>query len=176
MIYNIKENAGYTILEILVSIGVLMIVLSYSSISVVNNLNSNRNAMVKAEAAQAAQTILDKIRGVKIENLRPDGKDPVQQVPVSENRVYDVEVHYCEEDTFCSATSRQLRVEVRLNDNLVYETKTVYTELAEESKLETTYLTFIPPEPSKTIIDDNWSTAPRTPDDDNSPPSTPVWE
>ena len=128
------KEQGYTILEVLVSVVILAVVISFSSTSVVTHLGANHKAVVRSEAAQAAQTVLDDLRTVDVPSLRATGTDAPVDIKVNANRDYTVLVEYCKNATYCTSTeARHLSVEVSYNGEVVYNTETVFTGIADTS-------------------------------------------
>ncbi len=128
---SLNNQNGYTILEVLVAIAILAIVISYSSTAVVNQVGANYKAVVRSEAAQAAQSVIDDLRNMDVPSMKTSGADAPLDVTVNAGRTYSVLVEYCKNATYCtSAEARHVSVSVEHNSKDVYKTETVFTGIS----------------------------------------------
>lgn len=129
--------SGYTVVEVLVALLIMSIVIAFSASSFTFNVRSNHNAEIRSEASQAGQTVLDQLRRLPIDSLRTTGTDS-QTVNVNSARSYTVAVRYCGESQYCTSSEvRHLGVTVSRNNEVVYRTETVYTNLGDADGGET---------------------------------------
>ncbi|NLF25020.1 MAG: type II secretion system protein [Deltaproteobacteria bacterium] len=121
--------AGFTLVEVLVALGVLALVTSAVAPSFLRFMHYNTRTEIKTEAIQAAQRVLDELRLSDPRTLPTSGSTPSETVMVG-GRSYDVTVSYCENATYCpSENTRHLTVDVVYKGEQVYEVETVYTRL-----------------------------------------------
>ena len=119
------RTSGFTILEVLVALGLFSISMSVAVSSLVNNLRSNRSTQVRYEAIQAAQTVLDQLRFEDISTLNTAFQ---QNVPIG-SRTYSVAISYCRNPAFCiSDEIRHITADVSYKSALIYETDTVFSK------------------------------------------------
>jgi len=120
------DGRGFTLMEVLVALGILSTLMALVSLSFMTNLKSNLNTQLRYEAIQAAQDVLDEIRFLDISTLA---------APMTENitigtRTYAVAVTYCTNPDFCiSDDIRHVSLSVSYKSKLLYATDTVYTKL-----------------------------------------------
>ena len=126
-----SSQSGFTIVEVLVALMIMSIVIAFSTASFVFSSRSNHNAEIRSEASQAGQTVLDEIRRLPVEQMRTSGTE-TRNVNVNSARRYSVQVNYCSNGTYCSSNEvRQMSVTVTRNNETVYKTETVYTNLGD---------------------------------------------
>lgn len=126
-----SNQNGYTILEVLVAVAILAIVISYSSTAVVNQVGANYRAVVRSEAAQAAQSVIDDLRNMDVPSMKTTGADPAINITVNAGRTYSVVVEYCKNTTYCtSSEARHVAVSVNHGGKDVYNTETVFTGIS----------------------------------------------
>jgi prepilin-type N-terminal cleavage/methylation domain-containing protein len=119
------SQAGFTLLETLVALGILSIAMSMTVSCLFFNLRSNTTMKIRYEAIQAAQNVLDDIRFLDPSTLTGTRQEDI----VISNRSYRVNVSYCRNPALCISTdSRHVTVEVSYKSQLVYETDTVFSK------------------------------------------------
>ena len=120
---------GYSLLEVLISLAIFSIVFTVMSPAFVSQLKGNRFSQLKMEAIQAANTVIDQKRLIDPALMPVSGDETAITVPVN-NKNYSVLVTYCSDSTYCTSnTIRQLRFIVSYNNENVFETETVFTQL-----------------------------------------------
>jgi prepilin-type N-terminal cleavage/methylation domain-containing protein len=122
------NQRGFTLIEVLVSLGLFSIITAGVTSTFINHLQYNSVAGYRTGAINAAQQQLD--------NLRKD--DPVTMPTTGVTtatttiggRAFSVVTRYCSNATYCaSASQRHLKVEVSYRGTLLYAVETVYTKL-----------------------------------------------
>ena len=120
---------GFTLIETLVALVIVGLAIAAASQTLALNLQSNRRAEVLFEGAQAAQAVIDDIRGEPVDMLPESGTEGVRKITSNTRRTYDVYVTYCADATYCtSPTMRQLDVDVEYQGAQIYHTQTVFTQ------------------------------------------------
>ena len=120
---------GYSLLEVLISLAIFSMVFAVMSPAFVSQLKGNRFSQLKMEAIQAANTVIDQKRLIDPALMPASGDEAAITVPVN-NKNYSVLVTYCSDSTYCTSnTIRQLRFIVSYNNENVFETETVFTQL-----------------------------------------------
>ncbi len=118
-------QGGFTLLEILVALGMLSILISLSTALFMVNLRNNMNTQIRYEAIQAAQRVLDELRFEDPSTLG----DLTHQDVVIGDRTYGVDIEYCAIDDICFSTDmRHIAVDVSYRNSVVYETDTVFSK------------------------------------------------
>ncbi len=119
------DNTGFTLLEIMVALGMLSVLLSLTTTFFMFNLQNNMKTQIRQEAIQAAQTILDDLRFQDTTTL---GSLTHQDVVIGD-RTYSVDVSYCSMNEFCiSDDIRHVAIEVKYKTEKVYATDTVFAK------------------------------------------------
>ena len=122
-----SKAAGFTLLEVMVALGILGTLIAISSMTLVQNLRENMNSQKRYEAIQAAQTVMDKIRFEDISTL----SGPRTETVTIGGRVYSVMVLYCQIPSYCiSDAIRHITLRVMLRSKKIYETDTVFSKLS----------------------------------------------
>lgn len=127
-----QENpfeGGFSLLELVASIGILAIVMSSLLQVMLGHIRHNYENEVRSEAMLLAQKTLDEIR-FQDPGLLPDSGslDPIEHTVG--HRSYNVTTFFCLEDSFCNApTIRHITVHVEHNGRLAYQTETVYARM-----------------------------------------------
>ena len=122
------NQRGFTILELLIALGIFSIVSSAMAPAFIGYLKFNTASEIRSEASSAAQQTLDELRVFDPATMPSSGSDPVLALTVG-LRQYDVTVSYCVNATYCTAASRHIQVEVAYSGKTVYQVETVYTQL-----------------------------------------------
>lgn len=123
-----NTEEGYTLMEVLVSLGLFTIISAGMVPSFVTYMKHNTNSQVKTEAIAVGQQILDRKRALEPSDMPTSGYDTPTTINVGK-RSYEVKISYCTRSIFCSTGTRHLTAEVTYNNDLVYSTETVFTEL-----------------------------------------------
>ncbi len=89
---------------------------------------SNTRSGERTGAISAAETELEELRLQDPELMATSGSSTPKMIPVGD-RQYEVVTHYCETTELCFDTTRELRVEVKLDGQPIYDVTTVYTQL-----------------------------------------------
>jgi prepilin-type N-terminal cleavage/methylation domain-containing protein len=122
------QEAGFTLVETMVALGVMSMVMLIMSSSFLTNLRSNLNMQIRYEAIQAAQRVLDDAR-FGDPSLLPATGSVTQNVTIG-TRTYTVTTTYCKLATFCISTDiRHLTFDVDYKSQRIYETDTAFSKL-----------------------------------------------
>jgi prepilin-type N-terminal cleavage/methylation domain-containing protein len=123
-----NKQSGFTMIEVLVSLGLFGIITSGVTSVFINHLKFDSVAGQRTGAINAAEQQLD--------NLRKD--DPTAMPTTGSTtststiggRAFSVVTKYCTNATYCATTSqRHIKVEVSFRGTLLYAVETVYTKL-----------------------------------------------
>ncbi len=126
-----KSERGLTLVESVVSLliffvalaGIVPIFLNYT-ISTINN--ERRTAGIAI-----SQQVLDEIRQSNIAQLPAANGTTTTETKPSVSHLgkdYTPRVTYCQDASYCDATSRHIKIEVLQNGQSVYEAETVFTK------------------------------------------------
>ena len=120
--------AGFTLVEVMVALGIFGIVIAQIVPSFAAHMRYNSIGERRTQAMAAAQHLLDHVRFMDPQTLPSSG---TTTSPVTiDSRVYSVVTTYCERAEFCmSPASRHLKVTVNYQGQVQYETETVYTRM-----------------------------------------------
>ena len=122
------NQKGFTLIEVMVSLGIYSIVLSGLIPSFVSYSKFITRSQIKTEAITAAQQVLDELRVSDIQSLPVSGNDDPETI-VENKRTYKVVASYCENQEFCSHLARHIVVRVFYFDKQIIKLQTVYTQL-----------------------------------------------
>lgn len=125
---TMKSKRGFGIVEGIVAAAIFAIVIASVAPALMTLIRVNQQNEERAEAGYAAQRVFDELRQTDFPDWPASGtKDTVN----TGGRVYDYELTYCTagSDEFCRTNVRQARVEISLDDELLYEVEVVYTDL-----------------------------------------------
>jgi prepilin-type N-terminal cleavage/methylation domain-containing protein len=123
-----KNQDGFTLLEVLVALGLFALVTGGLDPAIRSNAKRNDRMERTTCAIHAAQKVLDGYRSKTIRSLPTSGEQAAVSVSIDQ-RDYEVSVFICEDDDLCDAETRRLRVVVSNRGEELYETETLYTEL-----------------------------------------------
>ncbi len=130
---QVQREQAFSLIEMLVSISILGFVLSAFHTSLTQASNSIKNAEIKSEAQIAGQQILDVVRLSNPATLPSSTTSTAAQNIVVGNTTYQVTVTYCRNLTYCPPTTtndtRHVAVDVRYNNQLIFEVESVFTKL-----------------------------------------------
>jgi prepilin-type N-terminal cleavage/methylation domain-containing protein len=123
-----KSQRAFTLLEVIVSLGIFSIVTVGIYPAVINHLQTNHLSAERTSAIHAAQQVLDNLRLVNPGTLPPSGSTQSEQT--IGDKTFQVTTTYCEKSAYCvSPNTRHLKVEVFYEGEFRFETETVYTQL-----------------------------------------------
>jgi prepilin-type N-terminal cleavage/methylation domain-containing protein len=123
-----KQQSGFTLLEVLVALGLFALIAGGLDPAIRSNAKRNDRMERATSAIHAAQNILDDYRSKRIRDLPTSGERPAVVVSIDQ-RDYHVSVFICEDNALCDAETRRLRVVVTNRGEELYETETLFTEL-----------------------------------------------
>lgn len=122
------NEKGFTLLEALVSLGILGITLVAMLPAFQSFMDANSLSEERSNALAAAQEVIESLRHKDPASLPSSGSSPVQAVTVGQHE-YEILTHYCQESTYCDADSRHIVVEVSFAGKNIYAVETVFTRL-----------------------------------------------
>ena len=125
-----SHQQGFTLVEVLVALGIFAFLISVASSSLRMNMTTNYRGQLRFEAAQAAQTIIDEIRYEDVSELPTSGLEDVREIHIDTTRSYEVHVEYCSDTTHCTSNDvRQIEVWVKHRGQTIYQTETIFTAM-----------------------------------------------
>ena len=127
-----KNQSGFTLLEFIVSMGILSFAISgflSSSISMSKMLS---NGDIQSKAILVAQEVLDEVRLYDLKSLTTTNHSDSAINITIDGVTLSAIVTYCKNSTFCPPTSsndvRHINVDVYFQGKKVYDIETVYTK------------------------------------------------
>ena len=122
------RERGFTLLEVLVSLGLFSIISTSLAASFAHHLKTNNLTERKSAAVMAAQQVMDEVRVQDPATLPSTGRT-TQTVTIG-NRAFTVVTDYCSETTYCtSANIKHIKITVSFSNQSVYQVSTVYAQL-----------------------------------------------
>jgi len=122
-------SRGSTLIESLIALLILGIVAAGMLPAFMMQLDANGRSELRSGAILAAQQSMEALRILDPETEIPStGQSAIRLVTVGD-RQFEVVTYYCEREEFCNEDSRYVRVEVSLGGRVLYDVKTVYTQL-----------------------------------------------
>lgn len=122
-----NKEKGFSLIEVLISLGILMLVSTGIFHSLLSNIKLTRNTFYRSQAVQVAQEYLDSLRVENPANLPSSGKTETT-INVGE-RVFNLEVSYCSKENLCGLNTRQIEIDVFYKGVKHFYAETVYTKL-----------------------------------------------
>jgi prepilin-type N-terminal cleavage/methylation domain-containing protein len=123
------SERGFTLIEVIVAIGLFGIVAMGLAGGFVSQMKTNNENAIRIQAISAAQQVLDSLRVEDPASFPPTGSDAPRNITVS-GRVFSVVVSYCSISSLCPATTtRHLRASVTYKGKKRYEVDTVFSQL-----------------------------------------------
>lgn len=123
------NERGFTIIEVMVALGMFGIVSAMMATTMVQLQRANYENEVRSGAYAAAQLVLDDLRSQNIAELPTFGSSAVQNVVIS-GKTYAVTPSYCITASQCpSVNVRGIRVSVSHKNRVRYMVDTVYARL-----------------------------------------------
>lgn len=132
------HDDGFSLIEALVAIAILGIVLAALVPAFVGNLRTNTRSEIRGGAVRAAQQVLESLRAAgcfqpiecdSTQTYLPTGGTLGPEIVRAGGRDFSVVTRLCPNDAYCSENTRFLRVEVSLDERIVYTADTVYSQL-----------------------------------------------
>jgi len=123
-----KDESAFTLLEVIVSLGIFAIVTAGLYPALTNHLQLNHLSAQRTGAINAAQQVLDNLRLQNPGSMPGSGFEQSEQI--IGDKVFQVTTTFCETAAYCiSANTRHIKVEVFYQGESRFETETVYTQL-----------------------------------------------
>ncbi|HMO02070.1 MAG TPA: type II secretion system protein [Oligoflexia bacterium] len=124
------SQKGFTLIEAIVSIFLVIITAFGMGQAFVSMLKLNLASEVKSGAIFAAATVLDKIRKTNLESLPVSGLYQAEPVAVN-GKEYLVETFICLNQELCSSPSiKQISLNIYYDGLRVHNIETVYAQLS----------------------------------------------
>jgi prepilin-type N-terminal cleavage/methylation domain-containing protein len=124
-----RREQGFTIVEVMVSLGIFGIVSAMMATSMVQMLRTNYDNEVRSGAYSAAQLVLDDFRSQNISLLPTSGNGTIQNITIS-GKTFNVTPTFCITASDCAtANIRGIRVSVSHKSQVRYVVDTVYARL-----------------------------------------------
>lgn len=123
----IKREQGFSMIEVVMSIGLLSIVLAGMTNVYIDQLKHNTRTELRTGAINAAEQRMDDLREQN-PSLLPSSGYATTTVDAGK-RSYSVVTRYCSTPSYCTTNTRHIRLEVSYNGQLLYEVETVFTKL-----------------------------------------------
>lgn len=124
-----RREAGFTLLEVLVSLGIASICLPVITLSFIQHAQFNHDLKIKSEAISVAGSALDQVRTLPVNQMPTSGAGLNEfgnfSYTIAGND-YQVEVVYCQKASFCNADNRHIVVNVIHEGQQVYDVEVVY--------------------------------------------------
>ena len=129
MLSKFHSQYGFTLVEVLVSMCIFSIVVTSLPAVFMSYLRYNTRTERKTQAIAAAQRVLDRYRVQDPSTMPASGSVSPEAINIDGNTYY-VQVEICSTSTHCTSNNnRQIKVDVRNVDELLYSVQTVFTRL-----------------------------------------------
>lgn len=128
---SVNSEQGFSLLEAMVSLLILFAMMAgLLPVFMTWRLNTVNNR-IKTGAIAISQQVLDQLRqnANNVADWATDGTET--DTFEYEGREYTTQITYCNDDSRCSNTSRQVQLEVIYNNDTVYTIETVYASFDE---------------------------------------------
>ncbi|PNY81167.1 type II secretion system protein [Deinococcus koreensis] len=122
---GLRPSAGFTLVEALVALAVLVIILSFIIPLFISNTQLNTRSERRSQAASAVESALDDLRAQTI-NTKSGSEDVLKVVG---GRTYTVRLVYCRLPALCTENSRMVSATALLDGAPYYEAETVFAEV-----------------------------------------------
>ena len=119
---------GATFVEALVAIFIVGLAAAAMLPAFMTQLDANTRSGERTGAVSAAEIELEELRLDDPELMSSSGSSSPKMIVVGDH-AYEVVTHYCERSELCGDTTRHIRVEVRLNGEMIHDVQTVFTQL-----------------------------------------------
>ena len=122
-----KQQKGFTLVEILVSLVIVGIVTAGMSPVFAAMIQQNNKAELKSGAIEATQRQIDEFRLLDPATL-PSSGYTTANITIG-GRAFAVKTTYCSPSTYCTAVTRHLTFSTSYRGTAYYATQTVLTQL-----------------------------------------------
>ncbi len=122
-----KNEKGFSLVEVLISLGIIMLVSTGIFHSILTNLKHTRDTFYRTQAVQAAQEYLDTLRMQDPVSIPSSGTNST--TIAIDGRQYQVEASFCENPSYCGLNTRHIELEVSYRGQKHFYVETVYTKL-----------------------------------------------
>ncbi len=124
---QIKSQSGFSLVEVLVALGIFAVVTAIMAPSFLYQLSTNTKAELKNGAIAVTQQVLDGIRPIEVASL-PTSGFTTQNISAGD-RNFSVKTLYCVNPSWCGTSSRHIMIEVYYRNNKIYGTETIFSQL-----------------------------------------------
>lgn len=126
------KDRGLTLVEALVAMTIFLITLAFMMPLFTHNHLEVIRRQIDTEAVSVSQSILDELRQKDIKTLPLSGTDTksidIESTDKLSKRTYIAKIIYCESNSDCDQSTREIKVQVNYNGKPVYTAKTLYTQ------------------------------------------------
>ena len=122
------NSKGFTLLESVISLGILSITLVGMLPAFQTFMDANSLSEERSNALAAGQEVIEALRHKDPSSLASSGSSPIEAVQVGSHE-YEVVTHYCLNSSYCGSDIRHITVEVSFAGKIVYTIETVFTRL-----------------------------------------------
>lgn len=124
-----KNNAGFTLIEVLASMGLFAIFATMTATAFIGNIKFNHESELKSEAIQAAQQVMDDYR-TQDPTLLPTSGTVTRTITIGA-RSYTVVTTFCPSgSTYCTSVNlRHLKNTVSKSGQILYEVESIFSQL-----------------------------------------------
>ena len=122
------NERGSTFIETMVSVAILGLAVSGIMSAFITLVDASSNSEDRSMAIAASQQVLEAMRLQDPETDMPNsGNDPPQTITVG-SRQFQAIVSYCLNNTYCTATSKHVTVDMYVDGVEIYDVETVFTK------------------------------------------------
>ena len=114
-----SSQTGFTLVEALCAISLLGIAMAAVLPSFLQYADSNDLSEERSYALTAAQRAMETLRAEDPASLPSGGSTTIEYVTVGD-REFEIVTTYCQDNTFCTADRRQVRIEVNFGGTPIY--------------------------------------------------------
>ncbi|MBB6098243.1 type IV pilus modification protein PilV [Deinobacterium chartae] len=122
-----RRSQGFTLIEVLIALTVFGIAMMAIIPMFVSNMQMNSDSELRTQGAHLAQDYIEALR------LKDPGALAAETKTVNVgSRTFRIESEYCTKSSLCGSGSKHILVKVRHNNEIVFQTETVFTQLNTE--------------------------------------------
>jgi prepilin-type N-terminal cleavage/methylation domain-containing protein len=122
-----KTQKGFSLIEVLVSLVIIMTVSTGVFHSLLSNLKHTRDTFYRTQAMHAAHEYLDIVRMQDPLSIQSSGS-ATSTIEVG-NRTFQIVATFCGNADYCGLNTRHIAVEVLYKGESRFSVETVYTKL-----------------------------------------------
>ena len=123
-----STEEGFTLLEVLVALVIFAVVMAGMGPAFLGQIRHNHRAERQTEAIGAAEQVLDSYRLMDPGSIPSTGNATPQTISI-DGSSYEVRASFCLTSSFCNTTMRHITVSVWFNNEELFQTESVFTQL-----------------------------------------------